>query len=83
MAIVSALILLPGPPTGSLMALLTAAGVLPVLCVALAVDHVVAALMAAALAAALLAIVLIGERLPGVDRGGAADLLGAVGGLRD
>ena len=46
------------------MALLTAAGVVPVLCVSLAVDRVVAASMAAALAAALLAIVLTG--LPGV-----------------
>ena len=40
------------------MALLTAAGVVPVLCVSLAVDRIVAALMAAALSAALLAIVL-------------------------
>jgi Predicted membrane protein (DUF2339) len=40
------------------------AAVLPVLCVSLAVDRVVAALMAAALAAAMLAIVLVG--LPGV-----------------
>ena len=49
------------------MALLTAAGVLPVLCVALVAGRVVAALMAAALAAALLAIVLLGGRLTGVD----------------
>jgi hypothetical protein len=46
------------------MALLTAVGVAPVLCVSLAVEKVAAALMAAALAAALLALVLTG--LPGV-----------------
>jgi hypothetical protein len=46
------------------MALLTAAGVVPLLCASLAVDRAVAALMAAALSAALLAIVLIS--LPGV-----------------
>jgi hypothetical protein len=46
------------------MALLTAAGVMPTLCVALAVDRVVAALMAAALAAAMLAITLLAP--PGV-----------------
>ena len=75
LAIVGALILSPAlraggapPRTGNrvAMALLTAAGVLPVLCVVLAVDRLVAALMAAALAAALLAIVLIGDRLTGV-----------------
>jgi uncharacterized membrane protein len=66
LAIVGALILLPRTGNRVAMALLTAAGVLPVLCVALAVDRVVAALMAAALAAALLAIVLIGDRLAGV-----------------
>ena len=64
LAIVSALILLPRTGNRVAMALLTAAGVVPVLCVSLAVDRVVAALMAAALAAALLAIVLVG--LPGV-----------------
>jgi uncharacterized membrane protein len=66
LAIVGALILLPRTGNRVAMALLTAAGVLPVLCVVLAVDRVVAALMAAALAAALLAIVLIGDRLTGV-----------------
>ncbi|MGE0216233.1 DUF2339 domain-containing protein [Mycolicibacterium sp.] len=65
-AIGSALILLPGTKNRVAMALLTAAGVTPVLCVVLAVDHVIAALMAAALSAALLAIVLVGERFPGV-----------------
>lgn len=67
LAMASALILLPRTGNRVAMALLTAAGVAPVLCVAPAVDRVVAALMAAALAAALLAIVLIADRLPGVD----------------
>jgi uncharacterized membrane protein len=66
MAVVAALILLPGTKNRAVMALLTAAGVLPVLCVGLAVDRVIAALMAAAVSAALLAVVLIGDRLPGV-----------------
>lgn len=65
-ALLGALLLLPGSRNRGGMALLTAAGVLPVLCASLAVDRVVAALMAAALAAALLAIVLAGDRLPGV-----------------
>ncbi|KUI12084.1 hypothetical protein AU193_02590 [Mycobacterium sp. GA-1285] len=67
LAIAGALILLPGTRKKSAMAVLTGAGVLPVLSVALAVDRVVAALMAAALAVGLLAIVLISDRLPGVD----------------
>ncbi|MDZ4267526.1 MAG: DUF2339 domain-containing protein, partial [Mycobacterium sp.] len=65
-AIGSALLLLPATSQRGVMAVLTGAGVTPVLCVVLAVDHVIAALMAAALAAALLAIVLVGERFPGV-----------------
>jgi len=65
-AIGSALILLPDNVNRVAMALLTAAGVTPVLCAALAVDHVIAAMMAAALAATLLAIALVGERFPGV-----------------
>lgn len=68
LAIAGALILLPGTANKPVMAVLTGAGVLPVLSVALAVDRIVAALMAAALAAALLAIVLVGDQLPGVDR---------------
>ncbi|BBY42702.1 hypothetical protein A5765_22410 [Mycolicibacterium celeriflavum] len=68
LAIAGALILLPRTANKPVMAVLTGAGVLPVLSVSLAVDRVVAALMAAALAAALLAIVLVGEQLPGVDR---------------
>ena len=50
------------------MALVTGVGVLPVLCVALVADRVVAALMAAVLAATFLAIVFVGDRVPGVDR---------------
>jgi uncharacterized membrane protein len=60
LAIAAALILLPRTRNRVAMALLTAVGVVPVLCASLAVDQVVAALMAAALAAALLAIVLTG-----------------------
>lgn len=67
LAIAAALILLPRTSNRVLMALLTGAGVLPVLCVALVADRVVAALMAAALAAVILGIVLVGGRLTGVD----------------
>jgi uncharacterized membrane protein len=67
LAVVSALVLLPRTANRVLMALLTGVGVLPVLCVALVADPVVAALMAAVVAMAFLAIVLIGDRLTGVD----------------
>ena len=67
LAIVAALILLPKTTNRVLMALVTGAGVLPALCVALVADRVIAALIAAVLAAVFLAIVLVGERLPGVD----------------
>jgi uncharacterized membrane protein len=67
LAVVAALILLPWTSNRVLMALVTGAGVLPVLCVALVADRVAAALMALVLAAVLLAIVLIGDRLVGVD----------------
>ena len=67
LAIVAALILLPRTSNRVLMALMTGAGVLPVLCVALVADRVVAALMAAVLAAVILGIVLVGGRLTGVD----------------
>ncbi|BBX70394.1 DUF2339 domain-containing protein [Mycolicibacterium psychrotolerans] len=66
LALFGAIVLLPGTANRTAVALLTAAGVSPVLCVGLAVDHVVAALMIAALSAALLALVLLGDRLPGV-----------------
>ena len=65
-AVGSALILLPGTTRRAAMAVLTAAGTVPVLAVGLTVDRVAAALMAAALSAAMLAIVLAGDRLPGV-----------------
>lgn len=64
LAIGSALILLRHTRRSVAMALLSAAGTLPVLAASLAVDRVVAAPMAAALAAALLAIVLSSGRLP-------------------
>jgi uncharacterized membrane protein len=66
LALVGAIVVLPGTANRTAVALLTAAGVSPLLCVGLAVDRVVAALMIAALAAALLALVLLGDRLPGV-----------------
>ena len=68
LAIVGALILLPSTGNRVAMALLTTAGVLPVLCASAALAPMVAALMAAGLAAALLAIVLVGDRLPAVSK---------------
>ncbi|OBB38182.1 DUF2339 domain-containing protein [Mycobacterium sp. 852002-51961_SCH5331710] len=67
LAIAGALILLPHTANKRVIAILTGFGMLPVLSVSLAVDRVVAALMAAALAAGLLAIVFVADRLPGVD----------------
>lgn len=67
LAVVAALILLPRTTNRVLMALVTGAGVLPVLCVTLVADRVIAALMAAVVAATFLAIVLIGNRVTGVD----------------
>lgn len=67
LAVVGALILLRASHRRVQMALATAAGVLPVLCVRLATDPVIAAVMAAVLSAALLAIVLGGDELSGVD----------------
>ncbi len=68
LAIVGALILLRSTGNRVAMALLTTAGVLPVLCASAALEPMVAALMAAGLAAAMLAIVLVGDRLPGVSK---------------
>ena len=68
LAIVGALILLPSTGNRVAMALLTTAGLLPVLSASVALAPTVAALMAAGLAAALLAIVLVGDRLPGVTK---------------
>jgi uncharacterized membrane protein len=66
LAIVGALILLPSTANKAVMALLTAAGTLPVLVASIALSPMVAALMAAALAGALLAVVLVADRIPGV-----------------
>lgn len=66
LAITGALILLPTTAHRGAMALLTAAGVLPVLSAAVAVNHTLAALMTGALAACLLTIVLTADRWPGV-----------------
>ena len=68
LAIVGALVLLPSTRNRVAMALLTIAGVFPVLCTSVALAPAVAALMAAGLAAALLAVVLVGDRLPGVTK---------------
>ena len=68
LAIVGALVLLPSTGNRVAIALLTVAGVFPVLCTSVALAPTVAALMAAGLAAALLAIVLVGDRLPGVSK---------------
>ena len=68
LAVAGALLLLPSSGNRVAMALLTIAGVLPVLCASVALAPTVAALMAAGLAAGLLAIVLVGDRLPGVSK---------------
>lgn len=66
LALVGALVLLPSTRNRSAMALVTVAGMLPVLSAAVGITATVAALMAAGLSAALLAVVLVGDRLPGV-----------------
>lgn len=66
LAIGSALILLPHSGHRTAMALLAAAGVLPVLGVSAAVDRMPAALIIAAVAGAVLAVVLLGEKWPGM-----------------
>ena len=66
LAIGSALILLPHSAHRTGLALLAAAGALPVLGVSAAVDRVPAALIIAAVAAAVLAVVLLGASVPGV-----------------
>lgn len=68
LAMVGALVLLPSTDDRVAMALLSIAGVLPVLCASMALAPMVAALMAAGLAAALLAVALIGDRIPGVSK---------------
>lgn len=67
LSLAGALLVLPQTTRRAAMALLTAAGVAPVLCVSATADRVVASLMIAALAAALLAIVLSGQWLPAVS----------------
>ncbi len=69
LAIVGAMVLLPSTRNRVAIALLTVAGMFPVLCTSVAMAPAVAALMAAGLAAALLAIVLVADRLPGVTKG--------------
>lgn len=66
LALVGALLLLPHSRHPIGMALLTAAGTLPVLALSLAADRVTSAVMAAALSAAMLGIVVVGDRLPAV-----------------
>lgn len=66
LAIGSALILLPHSAHRTGLALLAAAGVLPVLAVSAAVDRVPAALIIAAVAGAVLAVVLLGGSWPGM-----------------
>lgn len=67
LALAGSVILLPHITNRVAVALLTAAGVLPVLCVWLTADRVVAALMIAALSAALLAVVVGGTWVPPVS----------------
>ncbi|KRD17130.1 hypothetical protein ASE48_25775 [Mycobacterium sp. Root265] len=66
LAVGSALILLPHSTHRTGLALLAAAGAVPVLGVSAAVDRVPAALIIVAVAAALLAVVLLGENWPGM-----------------
>lgn len=61
LAVASGLVLLPSSSNPAALALITAAGTLPVLASAFAVDHTLAAIMAAALATAMLAVALIGN----------------------
>lgn len=68
LAIVGALVLLPSTRHRAAMALLTVAGLLPVLSASVTLASMVAALMAFGVAAALLAIVLVGDRLLGVSK---------------
>ncbi len=69
LALVGAAVLLPGSRRPVGMALLTAAGMLPVLSLSVVADRVTSAVMAAALAAVMLGVVAAGSRLPGVTSG--------------
>ena len=64
LAIASGLILMPSTTHPTALALLTASGTVPVLASAIAVNHVLAAVLAAALAAGMLTIVLVDTALP-------------------
>ena len=64
LALASGLILLPSSTKATALALLTAAGTVPVLASAITVSHLLAAVLAAALAAGMLAIVLLDTGLP-------------------
>ncbi|WP_099024452.1 DUF2339 domain-containing protein [Mycolicibacterium palauense] len=66
LAVLGALVLLPGSTHKTAMALITAGGVLPALAAGDALDRLPASLMAAAVSVAMLAIVLAGDRLAGV-----------------
>ncbi|OKH79433.1 hypothetical protein EB75_24090 [Mycobacterium sp. ST-F2] len=67
LAVAGALILLPKTTNRPLLALATAAGTVPVLFVSGTVRPMIAAAVIAAVALLFLAIVLVGNRLPGVD----------------
>jgi uncharacterized membrane protein len=66
LAVVSALVLLPGTSKPVAIASLTVTGVLPALLAGIAVGRLLAALIAAAVSVGMLVIVVMGERLPGV-----------------
>ncbi|AQT80315.1 hypothetical protein B1R94_15145 [Mycolicibacterium litorale] len=66
LAIAGTLVLLPSARSAAGMALVSVAGVAPVLAAGIAVDRWLAALLAATLAVTLLALVLLADRLPGV-----------------
>jgi uncharacterized membrane protein len=66
LAVGAGVVLLRWTTNKAAMALTTAAGTVPLLCVSAATDRVVAALMIGALAAALVAVTAIGDRMPGV-----------------
>lgn len=61
LAIVGGVVLLPSTTNATALALLTAAGTLPVLASAVGVNHVLAAVLSAAVAAAMLTVTLLGD----------------------
>ena len=68
LALGGAVVVLRWSSRPAVVAALTAAGALPLLCVGAAVDRVIAAMMIAALAAALVAVVALADRVPGMNR---------------